>query len=1215
MAEEPIRLVTAPAIRLGGKKIQAGGWFSGGPRQPSSARDRLGYGRATTSENNASRSFYYTNRNLMPEQLWKLYRTTPDVRACVDSITRRIATWNWSIKPTIDPRNKQEYQRLAEKCTEAMRWLSQPNFNGETWQELQTRTLIDLLVYDAGVQELNEDRGDLLELVSWLGSEWFPIYNEKNVLLGYVQDREDATGYPSDDRQKVVVPPEKIVYYSLFKNNREALGVPILDTIVNECITVLLASEHAMLALDADEIPPGLLVLGGVAGAAAERARADLQQMRGKDHKVRVLSSPQPGGIKADWVELRHTMKDIELIDVVDTMRRAIWRTFGVMPVELGVGDSTPRALAEVQVDVSSSHLITPILELMQARINAQIIPLLLKEDAAKCVFSFDREQPLTPQQRLDLARAQDTQVRRGIITVNEARATLGLMPVDGGDVPVMDTNEGPKPLAAVTAGASVPDDDTSDIEFDPNFDDPASSAETGRSLSDLSQKTQDLLRKKAADHNEEVDRRGKAKWRKTTARTLAAVYKRGIGAYNTNPESVRPSVTSAHQWAVARVNVWLKALMTDKFNKGKFDTDLLPKEHPHSTKGKKTRGVAGRVPDLPKAPIDTAWGWEAGEQDEVLGDPPNWSRYGRAHLWRDPSKRESKSGYKFPVARVVDGELKLVFRGAAAVIGALKKDGKHEPLSGVSLEEQRTIYKRVQSIYEIFGKVAPNVDGLTQEQRSPKCRQPGETESGCVGRKVPELIDEGYSREQAVAIAHSMCEESCDQKRVAARYSGINFTPPRGVVAELKKGLEWHKQGHSGDGLRPATVSWARRMANGSDISPEKARLMRAWLARHESDKDGKGFRPGEEGFPSPGRVAWALWGGGPAKPWSAKLVRQIEAADKKAGITRGGPCGHGHPNNHVHGPWCESRSELPNKWLPSTWPSPAEFEGYRTIDIQKTADVVEEYARKITEIYDRANIELQSIFLRAYGTSGFLTPQDAQRAQSEMLDRVDQLLLDWSLLTRPLYEKAARIGVAGAEDFSNQPIESMWRIEGENYHGQAMAYLNDPGGLIGTIREKIRRIISNSSMPSRDRIDDLDEDDGPVVAIGTLAQTMQAQKERINNWSGKLNTLVNIALITSLLRVTTTEDGPPTDTGIVESEPVEWMVEWVSFGGRSCPTCVEEGSQPIRRLADLTRRPGEDTICGARCRCVLVFWTSREVDEGRSFRLSARAPGGPDA
>ncbi len=42
---------------------------------------------------------------------------------------------------------------------------------------------------------------------------------------------------------------------------------------------------------------------------------------------------------------------------------------------------------------------------------------------------------------------------------------------------------------------------------------------------------------------------------KRTTASTLKKVYDRGIGAYRTNPQSVRPSVSTAQQWAMARVN------------------------------------------------------------------------------------------------------------------------------------------------------------------------------------------------------------------------------------------------------------------------------------------------------------------------------------------------------------------------------------------------------------------------------------------------------------------------------------------------------------------------------------------------------------------------------------------------------------------------------------------------------------------------------------
>jgi hypothetical protein len=62
-------------------------------------------------------------------------------------------------------------------------------------------------------------------------------------------------------------------------------------------------------------------------------------------------------------------------------------------------------------------------------------------------------------------------------------------------------------------------------------------------------------------------------------------VFRRGVGAYNTNPGSVRPNVSNADQWAYARVNSYLYALRNGKYRSGKHDTDLLPEGHPMSSK------------------------------------------------------------------------------------------------------------------------------------------------------------------------------------------------------------------------------------------------------------------------------------------------------------------------------------------------------------------------------------------------------------------------------------------------------------------------------------------------------------------------------------------------------------------------------------------------------------------------------------------------------
>ena len=101
-------------------------------------------------------------------------------------------------------------------------------------------------------------------------------------------------------------------------------------------------------------------------------------------------------------------------------------------------------------------------------------------------------------------------------------------------------------------------------------------------------------LENKVKDHNE---KHGNDKRKKTNLRTLSAVFRRGVGAYKTNPQSVRPTVTSPEQWALARVNSFLYCLRNLKFRSGKHDTDLLPSAHPLSSKRNN-----GRIGNMDKA-------------------------------------------------------------------------------------------------------------------------------------------------------------------------------------------------------------------------------------------------------------------------------------------------------------------------------------------------------------------------------------------------------------------------------------------------------------------------------------------------------------------------------------------------------------------------------------------------------------------------------------
>jgi hypothetical protein len=99
--------------------------------------------------------------------------------------------------------------------------------------------------------------------------------------------------------------------------------------------------------------------------------------------------------------------------------------------------------------------------------------------------------------------------------------------------------------------------------------------------------------------------------------------------------------------------------------------------------------------------------------------------------------------------------------------------------------------------------------------------------------------------------------------KRAVTQKQKIALVAPMWMRKNAKQGLEWHRQGKSGDGVTPKTLAEARNMAAGK-VSHDKAMRMAAWFARHMTDLSAPSAKVGAVGYPSPGVVAHALWGGG---------------------------------------------------------------------------------------------------------------------------------------------------------------------------------------------------------------------------------------------------------------------------------------------------------------------------------------------------------------
>lgn len=127
-------------------------------------------------------------------------------------------------------------------------------------------------------------------------------------------------------------------------------------------------------------------------------------------------------------------------------------------------------------------------------------------------------------------------------------------------------------------------------------------------------------------------------------------------------------------------------------------------------------------------------------------------------------------------------------------------------------------------------------------------------------------LLNQGkayyQSEEMEIEEPEEEPEEKPEDEMETDEYRAVNLTAPAFMRASAKRGLALHEEGKSGDGLVPATVADARRMANGEPLSENKWRKISPWIARHIVDLDAV---QGDE--ITAGLVAMLLWGGGSSK------------------------------------------------------------------------------------------------------------------------------------------------------------------------------------------------------------------------------------------------------------------------------------------------------------------------------------------------------------
>jgi len=125
----------------------------------------------------------------------------------------------------------------------------------------------------------------------------------------------------------------------------------------------------------------------------------------------------------------------------------------------------------------------------------------------------------------------------------------------------------------------------------------------------------------------------------------------------------------------------------------------------------------------------------------------------------------------------------------------------------------------------------------------------------------VPE--DEGQLHPTAIPVQSGGGFEGA-----AVRSYEMKFRPTEAMRTAAQRALDWKAEGF--DGGTRIGLARANQIVNGEKLSEDTILRMYSFFSRHEVDKKAEGFNAGEEGFPSPGRVAWDLWGGDAGFRWA---------------------------------------------------------------------------------------------------------------------------------------------------------------------------------------------------------------------------------------------------------------------------------------------------------------------------------------------------------
>ena len=371
------------------------------------------------------------------------------IRMVTQTIVREVTNIKSDVVAADEETIDEFKEQINEQTEKVKAFLNKPNRTSESHRELLIPTIFDVLEIDSGanVKVFSEQsyepavdqlsgyhylklkpfgQRELVELYHADGSTFLPRFKSRSRIL----DLWFQYSYSNPSAAPTVYSSDEVIYFVQNLNSYSLYGWSPLQSILQIVELMTFATKHNKDFFEKSAIPSMIIQAKGNL-EQLKRLRDDFYaQFKGPSNTHKVYFSNG----EATPSPLNISNKEMQWLEGMREYRKTIFAAYGLSPVEAGFHEDANRSSQAGQERISVKNAIKPYLELIENKINRELIPEILQVEIPLVKFKFFPTDHVEEEVEFN----QDTKLMEiGAITINEFRKKNGLDPVEWGNSPL----------------------------------------------------------------------------------------------------------------------------------------------------------------------------------------------------------------------------------------------------------------------------------------------------------------------------------------------------------------------------------------------------------------------------------------------------------------------------------------------------------------------------------------------------------------------------------------------------------------------------------------------------------------------------------------------------------------------------------------------------------------------------------------------------------